>query len=265
MKNLLLLCLLFVACKGNSSEAEMTRLPNYTTHYELVNVDPKLANIEARIYNSFVQGIMNQDTQQMEAIGEQLAQLYQERKHKLIQYWRAYLQYYTAIYHIQAGNADESEKACDQGIAWLKALSDKNAEDYALLAMLQGFGIQFKGMRAMFISGAIKRNLKKARALDADNLRVQFVSGSNDYYTPAKYGGGKEAEKYLLKAISLPPQKESNEMLPAWGLQEAYEMLIKLYIEAERWEEAKTYFNKGVKACPNSYVINQLASKLVGK
>ncbi|MBX2875504.1 MAG: hypothetical protein KTR30_25530 [Saprospiraceae bacterium] len=265
MKKLLLICLLFSACQGNSSEAEIARLTNYTTHYELVNADPKLANVEGRIYDSFVQGIMSNDTEQMEAIGEQLAQLYQERKHKLIQYWRAYLQYYTAIYYVQAGDEAKSEKACDQGIAWLKALSDKNAEDYALLAMLQGFGIQFKGMRAMFISGAIKRNLKKARALDPDNVRVQFVSGSNDYYTPAKYGGGKEAEKYLLKAISLPAQRTPNEMLPSWGLQEAYEMLIKLYIKAERWEEAKTHFNKGMEACPNSYVINQLASKLVGK
>ncbi|NRB54194.1 MAG: hypothetical protein HRU41_41485 [Saprospiraceae bacterium] len=265
MKNLLLVCLLLTACQGNTSEAEIARLTNYTAHYELVNVDPKLANIEGRIYDSFVQGIMTKETKQMEAIGEQLAQLYGERKHKLIQYWRAYLQYYTAIYHLQAGDEKQSEKACDQGITWMKSISDKNAEDYALLAMLQGFGIQFKGMRAMFISGTIKRNLKKARALDADNLRVQFVSGSNDYYTPAKYGGGKEAEKYLLKAISLPSQKNPNEMLPSWGLQEAYEMLIKMYIKAERWEEAKTYFNKGAVACPNSYVINQLAPKLVGK
>lgn len=265
MKHLLLLCLLFAACQGNTSDAEIARLTNYPKQYDLESLDPSLANIQNRIYNSFVQGIMTKDTKEMEKIKTQLAQLYDERKHKLIQYWRSYLQYYKAIYYIQAGEAKLSEKACDQGIAWMKSLSDKNAEDYALLAMLQGFGIQFKGMRAMFISGAIKRNLKKARALDPDNLRVQFVSGSNDYYTPAQYGGGKEAEKYLLKAISLPPQKAPNEMLPSWGLQEAYEMLIKLYIKAERWEEAKTYFNQGVEACPNNYVIQQLATKLVGK
>lgn len=265
MKHLLLLCLLLTACQGNSSEADIARLTNYTTHYNVVEADPALANIQARIYDAFVQGIMSKEIKGMEEINQQLEGLYKERKHKLIQYWRSYLQYYTAIYYIQADDKEKSEEACDQGIAWMKALSDKNAEDYALLAILQGFGIQFKGMRAMFISGAIKRNLKKARALDPENLRVQFVSGSNDFYTPAQYGGGKEAEAYLLKAISLLPQKNPNEMLPSWGMQEAYELLIKLYIKAERWEEAKTHFNKGIEACPNSYMIHQLATKLVGK
>lgn len=265
MKNLLLLFLLLTACHGNGSKAEIAKFANYSTQLQSTEIDPILTNIQERIYNAFVEAMMTKEAQKMAKIQQQLTELYEERDHQLIQYWRSYLQYYQAIYHLQAGDEKQSEKACDQGITWLKSVKDKNAEDYALLAMLQGFGIQFKGMRAMFISNAIKNNLKKARALDEENLRVQFVSGSNDFYTPEKYGGGKKAEAYLLKAITLPPQARPNDMLPSWGLQEAYEMLIKMYIKAERWEEAKTYFNKAIAACPESYMIHQLAPKLVGK
>ena len=144
-------------------------------------------------------------------------------------------------------------------------MKNKNSEDYALLAMLQGFSIQFKGMKAMFISRDIKKNLKKAIAIDSTNLRAYYVFASNDYHTPEKYGGGKKAEEYLLKAISLPAQKIKNDYLPSWGKEEAYEMLIKLYIKKEKWELAKKYYKEGIKKFPESYTISQLATQLIGK
>lgn len=144
-------------------------------------------------------------------------------------------------------------------------MKSKNSEDYALLAMLQGFGIQFKGMKAMFISSNIKKNVKQAIALDSTNPRAYYVYSSNDFYTPEKYGGGKEAEKYLLKVISLPSQKIKNEYLPSWGKEESFEMLVKLYIKKEKWDLAKKYFQMGIQEFPESYTINQLAPKLVGK
>jgi hypothetical protein len=131
--------------------------------------------------------------------------------------------------------------------------------------MLQGFDIQFKGMKAMFISSSIKKNIKKAIAIDSMNLRAYYGYASNDFHTPEKYGGGKEAEAYLLKAVSLSAQKIKNDYLPSWGKEESYEMLIKLYIKKEKWDLAKKYFQEGIVAYPESYTINQLASKLVGK
>ena len=101
--------------------------------------------------------------------------------------------------------------------------------------------------------------------MDSTNLRGYYVFASNDFYTPEKYGGGQDAEKYLIKAISLPDQKIKNDYLPSWGKEESYEMLIKLYIKKEKWVLAKKYFQEGNKEYPESYTINQLASKLVGK
>jgi uncharacterized protein HemY len=96
-------------------------------------------------------------------------------------------------------------------------------------------------------------------------LRAYYVYANNDFRTPEKYGGGKEAETYLLKAVSLPAQMMRNEYLPSWGKEESYEVLIKLYIRQEKWDLAKKYFQEGIKEFPDSYTINQLASKLVGK
>lgn len=70
----------------------------------------------------------------------------------------------------------------------------------------------------MFIFGIIKKNFKKVCVLDVENLWVQFVFGSNDYYILVKYGGGKEVEKYLLKVISLFVQRNFNEMFLFWGM-----------------------------------------------
>jgi tetratricopeptide (TPR) repeat protein len=117
----------------------------------------------------------------------------------------------------------------------------------------------------MFISVDVKKNVDSAISLDSTNLRAWYVSASNDFHTPELYGGGKKAEKYLQKAISLPAQEIINSYLPSWGKEESYEMLIKLYIQKENWDMAKKYFQEGATAFPESYVINQLASKLVGK
>jgi tetratricopeptide (TPR) repeat protein len=208
---------------------------------------------------------MSQDNKHLNQISKELENLYQTRKQNLVLYWRAYLQFYSSIYYLKKGDKKTAEKEIDKGINWLKEMKNKNSEDYALLAMLQGFGIQFKGMKAMFISGDIKKNAQTAIALDSTNLRAYYVYASNDFHTPEKYGGGKECEKYLLKAISLPSQKIKNEYLPSWGKEESYEMLIKYYIRKKKWDLAKKYYQEGIKEFPESYVINQLASKLVGK
>jgi hypothetical protein len=117
----------------------------------------------------------------------------------------------------------------------------------------------------MYISEDVNKNVNSAVSLDSTNLRAWYVSASNDFYTPEQYGGGKKAEKYLLKAISLPAQKIKNGYLPSWGKEESYVMLITLYVQNEKWDLAKKYYQEGIAAFPKSYQFNQLASKLAGK
>ena len=265
MKRLLFISLFFISCTGNTKQPVNATPVSYQEQLIQAKSDTLLVEIQSKIYNTFVQSLMSQNDQSLTKLSGELEQLYQSKKQNLILYWRSYLQFYSSIFYLKKNDNKTAEKEIDKGIDWLKEMKNKNSEDYALLAMLQGFGIQFKGMKAMFISSDIKKNVNQAIALDSTNIRAYYVYASNDFHTPETYGGGKEADKYLLKAISLPVQKVKNEYLPSWGKEESYEMLVKLYIKKEKWELAKKYFQEGIKEYPESYTINQLASKLVGK
>lgn len=265
MIRLLFISLLFVSCQGNTTQMAKTEAISYQTQVEQVTSDTLLVDVQGKVYNAFVQSLMSKENQSLSALSVALEEMNRVKKQNLILYWRSYLQFYASIYYLKNGDKKTAEQEIDKGIDWLEGMKNKNSEDYALLAMLQGFGIQFKGMKAMFISRDIKKNAKQAIAIDSTNLRAYYVYASNDFYTPEKYGGGKEAEKYLLKAITLPAQTVKNAYLPSWGKEEAFEMLIKLYIKAEKWDLAKQYFQQGMEEFPDSYTINQLAATLVGK
>ena len=265
MIRLLMISLLFVSCKGNTTQIAKAEAINYSAQIEQIKSDTLLVGIQNKIYDAFVQSLLSKDNKALSELSNNLDELNKSKKQNLILYWQSYIQFYSSIYYLKKGDKEIAEQEIDKGINWLNEMKNKNSEDYALLAMLQGFGIQFKGMKAMFVSGDIKKNLKKAIAIDTTNLRAYYVYASNDFHTPKKYGGGKETEEYLLKAISLPIQKVKNDYLPSWGKEEAFEMLIKFYIKNEKWDLAKKYYKKGIAAFPKSYTISQLATKLVGK
>ena len=228
--------------------------------------DSSLKNVQDQIYQSFVSSIMSEQAEPMTSIIEKLQQHYQEKGQKLTLYWISYAQYYQSISYLKKQNKEEAKRSCLEAIKRLENMKAKNSEDYALLAMIKSFGIQFQApMKAPITSGKVKKYAEKALAINDKNLRAYFVLASNDFYTPEQYGGMQKAEDYLKKAISLPEQSISNPYLPSWGKEEAYEMLIKFYIKKERWEEAKNIFQQANKLYPSNYQINQLATKLIGK
>ncbi|QDH79117.1 hypothetical protein FKX85_08740 [Echinicola soli] len=263
MIRLLFISLLFISCTGNTSQSAQAEGPSYQEQLKLANPDTLLVGIQDKIYDVFVQSVVSQDKSSLVQLSDQLTELNKTEGQPIITYWRAYLQFYFSIFYLKNSDKENAEKEIDKGIELLEELKKRNSEDNALLAMLQGFGIQFKGLKAMVISMDIKSNIKQAIAQDSTNLRAYYVYGSNDFHTPKKYGGGKKAEQYLLKAISLPAQKVKNPYLPSWGKEESYELLIKLYIKEEKWGLAKKYFQEGISKFPESYTINQLAPKLV--
>jgi hypothetical protein len=233
--------------------------------FEIAPADSLLTDIQSKIYNAFIKARMYQKNDALIELSNQLENLYKAKKQNLILYWRSYLQYYSSIDYLIKADNKSAENEIKKGIEWMESIEKKNSEDYALLAMLQSFSIQFNSLKAMFISVDVKKNADSAITLDSTNLRAWFVYGSNDFHTPAQYGGGKKTEKYLLKAISLPAQRIANGYLPSWGKEESYELLIKFYIQEENLEMAKKYFQQGVTAFPDSYIINQMAPKLAGK
>ncbi len=261
MIRLLLISLLLVSCQGNTTQTAIS----YQTQLAQLQPDTLLAGIQDKIYQAFVQSLLTKDNSSLTELGAGLTKLHENQPHNLIQYWRAYLQYYLSIYYLQKGDKKTAEKEIDKGIKWLDEMKSKNSEDYALQSQMLGYSIQFKPLKAMFLGPEAQEYATLAITLDSANLRAYYVYASNDFYTPEVFGGGQEAEKYLLKALSLPAQKIKNEYLPSWGKEEAYELLIKLYIKQEKWGLAKKYFQQGLVEFPESYPINRLAPKLIGK
>ncbi|MEM1324064.1 MAG: hypothetical protein AAGG75_27630 [Bacteroidota bacterium] len=268
MKNLMLLVgLMLISSLGMTSCNEPAYGKPYTAYASMLNFDDMdIKNIQEKIYNTFVQSVVAKKDDELIALRAKLEEASAAKGNALIDYWRGYLQYYYAIYYMQKGDKLKSAEEVDKGIDIMDKIKNKNSEDFALMAMLQSFAIQFrKGMMAGIMSSKVKKNVKKAMELDESNVRAFYVAANSDYYTPEKYGGGKKAEDYLLKAIELPSQKMKNEYLPSWGKGEAYKLLVELYIKREDWDNAKNHYQAAVAEFPDDYNISKLATKLVGK
>lgn len=182
----------------------------------------------------------------------------------IVRYWQGYVDYYKSVFYMKLGNKAESEKAIKEASAALENMADKTSEDYALLALIQSFSIQFaSGMEAGKISSEIRRNAEKAVELDSANVRGWYVLGSNDYYTPASFGGGSKVEYYLKKAISSVSKKDEDASChPTWGKEYAYELLIRYYIQNGKTEEAKACLLAAEKEYPDSYFLSGYKEKL---
>lgn len=223
-----------------------------------------LLNAEQQVMAAFVQAKMKQSPDEIQALGKQFLDTYKAKKNKLAAYWYAYNCYYECIYHMGMEDNVAAKKTLKAGITMLSGLSDKNSEDYALLASMQSLSIPlYASYQAIFISAKVKKNGEKALAMDPSNLRALLVLGSSDYYTPTQYGGGKKVEDYLIKAIKLSAQKVENPYLPAWGKNTAYELLIRYYLREDRKEEAKAMFKAAKKVFPEDYQISSLAEQLI--
>lgn len=219
--------------------------------------------IQQKIQEAFMASMQAKKPEKLETVKQELKQMYNNNPQNIILYWRAYLQYYSAIFYLTQNNKEQSEKEIDIAVEWLDEMKNKNTEDYALLSLTQGFAIQFKNMiKMMMLSSSIGGNAQKAIEKDSLNLRGYYTYASGDFYRPERFGGGKDVEKYLLKAISLPNQRVKNDYLPSWGKVEAYGLLIRWYIRKENWAQAKLYYNKAIALYPDNYSIKALGKQL---
>lgn len=224
--------------------------------FKEINAELILINTQEEIHNAFIKSIKLNDHSFLLDLKSNFNNKNWEDNSNLLKYWSSYLQYYLSVYYFKIGDAENSKTELDLGIYYLENIKDKDSEDYALLALLQGFSIQFKEGKAIVIIGNIKRNCRKALAIDSTNLRAYFAYASNDYHMPIKFGGGQETEEYLLKAISI--SHEKNENSPSWGREESFELLIKWYIKNDMTEKANEYYILAKNRFPKSYRLNKL-------
>ncbi len=245
-------------CNGNTTNASKITL--LFSELNEFNSDPIFIDIQEEIHSAFIKSIKLNDHSFLLDIKNDFKKKNWEGKPNITKYWSSYLQFYLSLYYFKIGDNENSEIEIDVGIKLLEKLKDKNSEDYALLALLQGFSIQFKAGKPIVIIGNIKRNCRQAIAIDSTNVRAYYAYASIDYHMPEKFGGGKETEKYLLKAISISSKNKKSGNSPSWGKEESYELLIKWYIKKEMNEKAKEYYIIAKNKYSKSHRINQLAN-----
>jgi hypothetical protein len=259
---------LLSSCKGNSSYSESEILSIRKSQEATLNSinlsDTLLQNIQQKVLKAFVNSKINNTDKELIALELSLLDLNKKSSNNIIIYWYSFACYYHSILLIIEKDNKKSEEILDKGIKEIESVNLKNSEHLALLALMESFSIQFApGIQAPFISKRVKENTEKALQIDSLNLRAYYVLGSNDFYTPEQYGGGKKTESFLKKAISLKDQTVSNPYLPSWGKNSAYELLIRFYIKKQNLNEAKKYYKEAIAAFPDDYMINKLASELI--
>ena len=265
-----LVCSIFLmnSCKGNLcySEKEIIAIKeSQASSLNSINQnDTLLINIQEKVLDAFVNGKISKSDKGLADLEQTLLILNKNDNNGIIIYWYSYTCYYHSILLMIEKENKSSEKILEEGIMQLKKVSSLNSEHLALLALMESFSIQYaSGMEIPFISKRVKQNAEKALQLDSLNLRAYFVLGSNDFYSPEQYGGGKKAASYLIKAIKLNDQSVANAYLPTWGKNSAYEMLIRLYINHKQFAEAKKYYQEAITLFPDDYMINKLSKDLI--
>lgn len=191
-----------------------------------------------------------------------LAEQFEHTNKNMSDYWQAYMLFYASIYRLKTGDQKKAETLNDQAMSLLIDKKGKNSEEWALLSYLKSYSIQFKGqMKAGAISSRSTSYAEKALELEADNPRALYVLGSNDFYTPEMFGGGKKAEQYLKKCIEIITSSTSNPYMPQWGADDAYAMLLQLYQRQDKDKLVRETLDEALSDYPDSYRLNQWKEK----
>jgi len=112
---------------------------------------------------------------------------------------------------------DEAEKELDEAIGLLGKETD---ETYVLAAMIANARMAVKPQARWQKYGKIyEENIAKAKELNADNPRIYYLLGTNKFFTPKMFGGGKKAAlPYFEKAEGLYAKETSDDITkPYWG------------------------------------------------
>jgi tetratricopeptide (TPR) repeat protein len=260
--------LLMNSCKGDIRYSEKDRIAVKLSQEASLKSndqnDTLLKDIQSKVMDAFVNAKISNSDKSLLVLEQALLNLNKNNTNGIILYWYSYACYYHSILLTIEKENKSSERILDEGIRQFKNAGNLNSEHFALLALMESYSIQYApAIEVPSISKHVKQNAEKALQLDSLNPRAYFVLGSNDFYTPEQYGGGKKAESYLIKAIGLNDQSVVNPYLPTWGKNGAYEMLIRLYINHKQFAEAKKYYQEAITKFPDDYMINKLAKELI--
>lgn len=191
-----------------------------------------------------------------------LAKLERMESSEWLDYWKGFASYQGAIYLMIQEDYEGAKAYASKGLDYLAVIARPNDEELALMGTLYSLSITFHPGEAIGLSAKARKSFNKALKQNSDNLRALLGIGRADYYKPKQYGGGKEVEAFLLKALAAPDQFSSHSHAPTWGRDDAYYYLAAFYEREDRKDDAQLYCHKGLKAFPNHHLLAELLAKL---
>ena len=217
-----------------------------------------LQGIEEHIHEAQDQSF----AEQADKVAPLLAKLEQMERAEWLDYWKAYAAYQGAIYLMVQKDYKGGNAYAKKGLEILGQKSKLNDEEYAMMGSLYSLSITFNPGEAIGLSSKARKHFNKSLKQNPDNLRALLGIGRADFYKPKQYGGGKEAEAFLIKALAAPDQYSSHPNAPTWGRDDAYYYLAAFYKRESRNDDAKLYCHKGLKEFPNHHLLAELLAKL---
>ncbi len=112
---------------------------------------------------------------------------------------------------------DEGDRELSEAVS---LLGKDNDETYVLAAMLANARMAVKPqVRWQKYGKLFEENLEKAKAANPENPRIYYLYGTNKFYTPKMWGGGKKAAlPYFEKAENFFDKEQATDITDiSWG------------------------------------------------
>lgn len=231
-----------------------------TIRAQVKDNQPQNKNYQQAIVDSMGKAVLRRNIAPLDNVEKELKA---KKPNRVYDYWLSFCLLHKAFYHTVTKQNKEALVCLNEGERVIEVQSTKNAEEYALLAYLQGVSIRFAtGMEAGIIARKSTNNAQQATQIDPKNTRAWYVLGMLDYYTPKQFGGQQKCEALLEKALAQPTSKTNNPYEPTWGRKEAYNLLLEYLVTTGNKEKAKTIYQKAKTEFPNAPELKKYENQL---
>jgi tetratricopeptide (TPR) repeat protein len=184
----------------------------------------------------------------------------QEPDNYLPYYWKGVAQFHMILFYYGDGDQPKDEEkvkaSIDAALATLEqavALNPDDSESYALLGVITGMKIAEKPFSAVWLGSKVIKYKKQALALDPENPRVHYLTGTSYYHAPGILGGREKSLEHFLRAEELYEQEiraKKDPLQPQWGYSTCLAFTAKVYVKGGDIERGEDYFTKALKVNP---------------
>jgi len=152
-----------------------------------------------------------------------------EKSKWLPEYYAAYYNFLTALTKMKTPK--DADPVLDKALTQIEQANKIKSSESEILALKGEINYMKMAVdpqaRYMSFLPLANRELDSAAKLNPQNPRVDYIRGSQSFYTPEQYGGGKAVAKPIVeKAMDkFKAFKPADELAPSWGWEQCKMLL----------------------------------------